>query len=323
MNTRHALKALLLLLLSIGGSSCATVLDGTTARVTYEGGNGPLVFYDQIGNQIPSEYEFYDLIHYNYIELSKKHHQHVITARQGNRMQRDTLRREFGYGWLIPNALLIYTFPVFTAVDLITSAIYSFPSQRVHLSEVDSTLHPIEEIKAVIPITEVKPDNRNVQVSLHTGLLSPAHAVSDVPAVFGIHGGYKFYDGLWATLGYTYGMNLEQKLGTTARSYSALVHTTEAAVEYFPVKFAYLTAGFAYDHLVFERTFNFDEEETARFGRNLIAGNLGGGLYFSGLFLEMRRHFALKRIETPEGPGQDVAFTSVRFGLSIRFEAPR
>jgi hypothetical protein len=144
MRTVTVLRILLLLLLGSVVSSCATVIEGTTDKIRYDGGPGALAFYDDQGKQIPSEhgYDEREDLHYNFIELDKQQEQHVITARFGKMMQQDTLQRKYSYGWLIPNALLIYPFPVFTGIDLLSSSAYSFTAPRLHLSPRDTITLP-------------------------------------------------------------------------------------------------------------------------------------------------------------------------------------
>jgi hypothetical protein len=320
MSTARCFAILFLFCTSLAAAGCATVIEGPMDRVRYEGGPGALAFYNAEGKQIPSDHEFDDGegLHFNFIELDKGQSEHVITARHGDLMQRDTLRRKFGYGWLVPNALLIYSFPVFTGIDLLTSSIYSFPPPRLRLAISDSIGLP-----APVPLTIVDAETQRraaqrIMLGLHSGMLTPASDNVGLPPAYGIVGGYHHGDELWTTLGYNYSSKLEQQLGYAQRAYDTEVHSVEATLQYAPIKFGYLLAGIGFDHLVFQLASKPDDPEK-RFGRNVMTGGFGAGLTFGSLFVELRRNLALSRIETPEGPGHYVQFTHIRAGVVMRF----
>ncbi len=322
MSTARNYTIFLLLCVCLAMAGCATVIEGPIDRVQYEGGPGALAFYDAEGKQIPSDHEF-DAgvgLHLNFIELDKGKSEHVITARYGDMTQRDTLRRKFGYGWLVPNALLVYSFPVFTGIDVLTSSIYSFPPPRLRLAKSDSPTLP-----GALPLTLVDAEKQRraaqrLMLSLHAGVLSPTSDNIGLPPSYGIVGGYHLGHELWTTIGYNYSSHLEQRLGYAQRVYDAEVHSVEATMQYSPVRFGYLLAGIGFDHLVFQLAARPDDVDR-RFGRNVMTGSFGAGLTFRSLFVEFRRNLAFAPIETPEGPGHYVQSTHIRAGVVIRFNS--
>jgi hypothetical protein len=303
-------------------AGCASVLEGALDKVQYEGGPGELVFYYADGNQIPSEHEFDAGVneHYNFIELDKRQKEYVIIARFENMIQRDTLRRHYVYGWLIPNALLIYPLPIFAGIDLLTSSAYAFTPPRLHLTLSDSLGLPDPIVLTLASAENERERRKKVQVSLHTGLLTPVHGTIDMPPAYGLVGGYSLGTGFWAALGYNYSQDLEQKLGRADRIYTTTVHSVEATLQYFPLQYAYLLGCVGFDHLIFQLSTR-PEDPGKRFGRNLMTAGLGLGASFGSLFVEWRRNFGLAPIETPEGPGHNVEFTHIRLGVVMRFEA--
>ena len=313
-----------LLLLFFGSilSSCATMIEGSIDKVRYHGGPGRLAFYTDSGSQLASSYRYDDFLrrHENTIELDKKAPVHIIIARHDDLMQVDTLRREFNYLWLIPNAVPVYAFPVFAMVDILTSSIYSFPDQKVTLHS--KTIAGLVDPKPILELA-VEPDNDNVMLSGYIGILMPVEAQPSGLPSFGGYFGYHLGHRVWGTGGYAFGAQLLQRIGMLQRRYRTNVHSVEIGVNYQPVSFAYLIAGVGYDHMIFERTFGREGEERPRFGRNLPTTKLGLGVYFSGVFLEYRRVMSLGRIETPEGPGHAIAYNTLRFGASLRFELPQ
>jgi hypothetical protein len=74
--------------------------------------------------------------------------------------------------------------------------------------------------------------------------------------------------------------------------------------------------------MIFERTFGREGEDLPSFGRNMVTTKFGLGVYFNGVFLEYRRVLSLARFETPEGPDHAIAYNTLRFGASLRFEWP-
>jgi hypothetical protein len=323
MDTGSYFKFLLLLLL-LGHlvSGCATIIEGSTDRVRYDGGPGRLAFYDRDGKQIPSEYEYDEIyrIHLNYIELDKRVPEHVITARSGNMIQQDTLRRRFSYGWLIPDALLIYPFPAFAGVDILTGSIYSFTPRRSHLAVKDSIDLPEPVIMSLQSVVDRRLESQKIMLAAHTGVMTPFQGSQQLPPSYGASVGYNLGKQLWSTVGYNYSTDLEQHIGQLGRAYATTVHNVEASLQYAPTKYLYGVAGLGFNHLIYELASN-REDESKRFGRNVMTGNFGIGATFGGLFFELRRNVALARIETPEGPGHYVQYTHLRFGAAVRFSA--
>jgi hypothetical protein len=202
------------------------MIEGSIDKVHYHGGPGRLTFYNDSGRQLPSQYRYdeYMLRHENTIELDKKTKTHIVSARHEDMMQIDTLAREFNYLWLIPNAIPVYAFPVFATVDVLTSAIYSFPDQQVTLGS-----PAIAGLPDPVPLLQrdVEPNNDNIQLTGYLGLLMPLEpGPSGVPA-FGGYAGYNVGHGLWATVGYSYGAHLQQRVGMLQRNYRTSVHSTE------------------------------------------------------------------------------------------------
>lgn len=312
-------RNLIFLLCPFCVTSCATVIEGPTARVLYEGAPGPLAFHDSTGRQIPSDHEFdkEEGLHYNYIELDKSQAEHIITARSGAMMQRDTLRRQFGYGWLLPDALFLYGLPVFAGVDILSSSIYSFTAPGIHLTKADTMALPAPMTLTLIEAEARRRAEQKLKFELHAGAVMPAMTDFGLPPAYGITAGYHFGSELWAALGYNYATEFKQRLGHAQRIYETELQSIEATVQYAPVKFAYLLAGFGFEHLIFQLASRPDDPEK-RFARNLMTGSFGGGLYFGSLFLELRRNLPFVRIETPEGPGQYVHSTHLRGGVFVR-----
>jgi hypothetical protein len=157
-------------------------------------------------------------------------------------------------------------------------------------------------------------------VSLHSGMFSPVIGNFDYPPAYGVSGSYYLGSRLWTTLGYNYSADLEQKLGRAERVYTTTVHSAEATLQYNPLRFAYVLGGVGFDHMIYQLASKQDDPNK-RFGRNVMTGSFGAGAYFGGLFLEWRRNFGLAPIETPEGPGHNVQYTHIRFGVVMRFDA--
>jgi hypothetical protein len=314
---------LLLLCIGLACASCATVIEGQFERVRYDGGPGELTFYDSSGTQIPSDHEFEpeEKLHFNFIELDKRRSEHIITARHGDLLQRDTLHRRFVYSWLVPDALIIYVSPIFAGIDVLSSSIYSFPAPRVNLTKGDIGFLPAPLSMTLEAEAEKRYRAQKLLLNLHTGLLMPSFESPSTPPAYGIAGSYRVADDIWTGLGYSYAFDYEQVLGYARRSYKVEAHSIEAGVHYDPFKFAYVLGGVGFQHLIFQLGSRPDDPEK-RFGRNVMTASFGAGLYFRSLYLELRRNLALARIETPEGPGHYVQSTHLRAGLAIRFEPP-